>query len=232
MKGFLNLKVSYGSARIVKVSEDGVVEGIPFHVSGNGVDTTVTTGAGGEIQIDNLAPGEYTVTEESIDRYVPQESKTVTVLSGQTATVEFSNVLKKFTVTLTKSDSEKGEAQGDATLEKAVYGIYKGDELVDTYETDASGSFTTAEYICGPDWTVQEITPSEGYLLDEAVHPVGAEPGNFTIEHNAVAMGVTEEVIKGNVALIKHTDDGETQIETPEAGAEFQIYLASAGQLR
>lgn len=229
VKGFLNLKVSYGSARIVKVSEDGVVEGIPFHVSGNGVDTTVTTGAGGEIQIDNLAPGEYTVTEESIDRYVPQESKTVTVLSGQTATVEFSNVLKKFTVTLTKSDSEKGEAQGDATLEKAVYGIYKGDELVDTYETDASGSFTTAEYICGPDWTVQEITPSEGYLLDEALHPVGAEPGNFTIEHNAVAMGVTEEVIKGNVALIKHTDDGETQIETPEAGAEFQIYLASAG---
>lgn len=207
VKGFLNLKVSYGSAKIIKTSEDGVVEGIPFHVSGNGIDTTVTTGANGEIQIDNLAPGDYTVTEEIIDRYVPQESKTVTVQSGKTAIVEFGNVLKKFTVTLTKSDSEKGEAQGDATLEKAVYGIYKGGELVDTYETDENGSFTTAEYICASDWTICEITPSEGYLLDEAVHEVGAAPGNFTIEHNLIAMGLTEEVIKGNVALIKHTDD-------------------------
>ena len=229
VKGFLNLKVSYGSAKIIKTSEDGVVEGIPFHVSGNGIDTTVTTGANGEIQIDNLAPGDYTVTEEIIDRYVPQESKTVTVQSGKTAIVEFGNVLKKFTVTLTKSDSEKGEAQGDATLEKAVYGIYKGGELVDTYETDENGSFTTAEYICASDWTICEITPSEGYLLDEAVHEVGAAPGNFTIEHNLIAMGLTEEVIKGNVALIKHTDDGQTQIETPEVGAKFQIYLASAG---
>ena len=229
VKGYLNLKVSYGSARIIKTSEDRVVEGISFTITGNGVNQTVQTGAGGEIQIDNLSPGEYTITEQQLDRYVPQESRTVIVQAGQTATVEFGNVLKKFTVTLKKSDSEKGSPQGDAALQGAVYGLYKGGELVDTYETDINGEFTTTEYICDSDWTICEITPSEGYLLDETVHKVGAEAGNFTVEHNCVPVEVVESVIKGNIAVIKHTDDGSTQIETPEEGSEFQIYLKSAG---
>lgn len=229
VQGFVNLKVSYGSAKIIKTSEDGIVEGLSFRITGNGVDQTVQTGPNGEIQIDNLKPGDYTITELSEDRYVPQESQTVTVYAGQVATVEFSNILKKFTVELTKSDSEKGEAQGDATLAGAKYGLYNGEELVDTYTTDENGSFTTKEYICGPDWTIREIEPSPGYLLDETVHEVGADAGNFTIEHNTIPVGVGEDVIKGDIAIIKHTDDGSTQIETPEEGAEFQIYLKSAG---
>ena len=229
VQGFVNLKVSYGSAKIIKTSEDGIVEGLSFQITGNGVDQTVQTGPNGEIQIDNLKPGDYTITELSEDRYVPQEPQTVTVYAGQVATVEFSNILKKFTVELTKSDSEKGEAQGDATLAGAKYGLYNGEELVDTYTTDENGSFTTKEYICGPDWTIREIEPSPGYLLDETVHEVGADAGNFTIEHNTIPVGVGEDVIKGDIAIIKHTDDGSTQIETPEEGAEFQIYLKSAG---
>ena len=229
VQGFVNLKVSYGSVKIIKTSEDGIVEGLSFRITGNGVDQTVQTGPNGEIQIDNLKPGDYTITELSEDRYVPQDSQTVTVYAGQAATVEFSNILKKFTVELTKSDSEKGEAQGDATLAGAKYGLYNGEDLVDTYTTDENGSFTTAEYICGPDWTIREIEPSPGYLLDETVHEVGADAGNFTIEHNTIPVGVGEDVIKGDIAIIKHTDDGSTQIETPEEGAEFQIYLKSAG---
>ena len=227
--GYLHVKVSYGSAKIIKTSEDGIVSGIRFTITGNGVNETVTTGENGEIQIDNLTPGEYTVTELADDRYVPQESKTVCVVSGQTAIVEFGNILKKFSVTLTKRDSEKGSPQGDAVLSGAVYGIYHGDDLVDTYETDASGSFTTKEYVCGNGWTIREITSSTGYLLDETVYPVGAEAGNFTLEHNAVAVDVGEDVIKGSIAIIKHTDDGSTKIETPEAGAQFQIYRKASG---
>lgn len=229
VKAYLNLKVSYGTAKIVKTSEDGKVEGISFTITGNGVNETVTTGENGEIQIDNLTPGEYTVTELADDRYVPQEGKTVCVVSGQTAIVEFGNVLKKFNVTLTKRDSEKDSPQGDAVLTGAVYGIYHGDDLIDTYETDASGSFTTKEYVCGNGWTIREITSSTGYLLDETVYPVGAEAGNFTLEHNAVAVDVGEDVIKGSIAIIKHTDDGSTKIETPEAGAQFQIYRKASG---
>jgi hypothetical protein len=89
-----------------------------------------------------------------------------------------------------------------------VYGIYKDGELVDTYVTDKNGQFTTSEYACGTGWTIKEIEPSEGYLLDGTVHNVGSEPKNYTVEHNAVAIDVGEDVIKGNVAIIKHTDNG------------------------
>ena len=229
VKGYLNIKVSYGSAKIVKTSEDGKVEGISFTVTGNGVNKTVQTGAGGVIQIDNLAPGVYTVTEQSYDKYEPQEVRRVTVVSGQVATVNFSNVLKRGDLTVTKSDTETGLPQGDASLAGAVYGIYKGEQLVDAYTTDANSQFTTKNYVCGDDWSVREITPGEGYLLDEAAHHIGAEAKNYTVEYNSTANDVTEQVIKGNIALIKHTDNGETQIETPEVGAEFEVFLKSAG---
>ena len=132
-------------------------------------------------------------------------------------------------MTVTKSDAETGTAQGDASLAGAVYGIYKGEMLVDTYTTDKSGRFVTKEYICDDDWTVREINPSEGYLLDTTVHKVGAEPQLYTVEHNQTANDVTEQVAKGNVAIIKHTDNGDTQIETPENDAEFAVYLKAAG---
>lgn len=320
--GYVKMKVSYGSCQIVKTSEDGKVDGINFTISGNGVNQTVTTANGGKFQIDNLMPGVYTVTEQSIDKYVPQEVHRVTVVAGQVATVnfnnvlkrgnlqvikssednlvegvkfhlygtslagiavdeyavtdkngvatfkdvlisgstpytleevdtairyvvpekqtapiqwkevtnrDFTNILKKFSVTVTKSDRDEGTAQGDAKLSGAVYGIYKGDTLVDKYVTDSEGQFTTKEYVCDSDWTIREITPSEGYLLDKTIHKVGAEPKLFTIEHNLVANDVTEQVMKGNIAIIKHTDNGETKIETPENGATFEIYLKSSG---
>ena len=330
VKGYLNIKVSYGSTKIVKTSEDGKVagitftvtgnEGISFTITGNGVNKTVTTGAGGVIQIDNLAPGVYTVTEQNYDKYEPQEVRRVTVVSGQVAMVSFNNslkrgtlivtktsedglnegvkfhlygtslsglavdeyavtdstgkavfsdvligtgytleevdtairyvvpeqqtaavewntvtnksitnILKKWNVTVTKSDAETGLPQGDATLAGAVYGIYKGDQLVGTYTTDANGQFTTKYYVCGDDWTIRESTPSEGYLLDSTVYPIGAEAKNYTVEYNTTANDVTEQIVKGRIAIIKHTDNGDTQLETPEAGAEFAVFLKAAG---
>lgn len=220
-----------GDMKLVKTSEDGIVAGINFTVTGaKGFSKTVTTNANGEIDISNLAPGTYTITEENIDRYVPNQSQTITVSSGQTASVQFSNVLKKFRVNVTKQDYEKGHAQGDAKLSGAVYGLYKGDELIAQYTTDSNGSFTTDYFVCGTDWTIKEITPSEGYLLNDTVYEVGADPKDYTVEYNnAPDMTVMEQVIKGKISIIKHTDDGETQIETPEKGAEFQVYLKSAG---
>ena len=220
-----------GDMKLVKTSEDGIVAGINFIVTGaNGFSKTVTTNANGEIDISDLVPGIYTITEENIDRYVPNQSQTITVSSGKTSSVSFYNILKKFRVTVTKQDYEKGHAQGDAKLGGAVYGLYKGDELIAQYTTDSNGSFTTDYFVCGTDWTVREITPSEGYLLNDTVYKVGADPKDYTVEYNnAPDMTVMEQVIKGKISIIKHTDDGETQIETPEKGAEFQVYLKSSG---
>lgn len=230
VKAYLNVKVSLGNAKLMKVSEDGNVDNVKFHISGNGISKDVTTNANGEIQIDNLPPGNYQISEYTDVKYVPQDTQTVTIVSGQTASVQFSNVLKKFRVNVTKQDYEKGHAQGDAKLSGAVYGLYKGDELVAQYTTDSNGSFTTDYFVCGTDWTVREISPSEGYLLNDTVYRVGADPRDYNIEYNtAPDMTVMEQVIKGKISIIKHTDDGETQIETPEKGAEFQIYLKSSG---
>ena len=312
---------TYGTGLIKKTSEDGVVSGIKFNISGNGVNQTVVTKADGTVDI-SLMPGVYTVTEQPIDRYEPQSVQRITIVSGHTSTVTFSNtlkrgsleiiksseddmvegvkfhlygtslsglpvdeyavtdangvarfenvlisgadpytveeidtavryvipasqtapiewekvtsrsftnILKKFNVTVTKSDAEMGTAQGDASLAGAVYGIYKDEELIDTYTTDKNGQFTTKYYVCGNDWTVRELSPSEGYLLDRTIHKVGAEPELYTVEFNSTANDVTEQVIKGNIAIIKHTDNGETQIETPETGAAFEVFRKSAG---
>lgn len=220
-----------GDMKLVKTSEDGVVAGINFTVTGaNGFSKTVTTNVNGEIDISDLAPGTYTITEENIDRYVPNQSQTITVSSNKTSSVSFYNILKKFRVTVTKQDYEKGHAQGDAKLSGAVYGLYKGDELVAQYTTDSNGSFTTDYYVCGTDWTIKEIASSEGYLLNDTVYKVGADPKDYTVEYNnAPDMTVMEQVIKGKISIIKHTDNGDTKIETPEKGAEFQVYLKSAG---
>lgn len=220
-----------GDMKLVKTSEDGIVAGINFTVTGgNGFSKTVTTNENGEIDISDLVPGKYTITEENIDRYVPNQSQTITVSSGKTSSVSFYNILKKFRVTVTKQDYEKSHAQGDAKLSGAVYGLFKGNDLVAQYTTDSNGSFTTDYFVCGTDWTVREISPSEGYLLNDTVYRVGADPRDYNIEYNnAPDMTVMEQVIKGKISIIKHTDDGETQIETPEKGAEFQIYLKSSG---
>ena len=312
---------TYGTGLIKKTSEDGVVSGIKFNISGNGVNQTVVTKADGTVDI-SLMPGVYTVTEQPIDRYEPQSVQRITIVSGHTSTVTFSNtlkrgsleiiksseddmvegvkfhlygtslsglpvdeyavtdangvarfenvlisgstpytveeidtatryvipasqtapiewekvtsrsftnILKKFNVTVTKSDAEMGTAQGDASLAGAVYGIYKDEELIDTYTTDKNGQFTTKYYVCGNDWTVRELSPSEGYLLDRTIHKVGAEPELYTVEFNSTANDVTEQVIKGNIAIIKHSDNGETQIETPETGAAFEVFRKAAG---
>ena len=223
------VKTATGNAQIIKTSEDDNVGNIKFTLEGNGLTYTGVTDSKGVFLKENIPAGTYTVTEESIDKYVPQKSQTVTVKAGQTVSVYFDNVLKKFRVQVSKSDIEKGEAQGDASLGGAKYGLFKGDELIDTYVTDSNAHFVTDYYVCDTDWTLKELESSEGYLVDGTVYKVGADPKLYTVEYNTTENNVTEEVIKGNIAIIKHTDDGSTQIETPEKGAAFQIYLKSAG---
>ena len=203
-------------------------------LSGLPVDEYAVTDKNGLAKFEDvLISGDTPYVLEEVDtaiRYVVPASQTAPIEWKKVTNRSFHNVLKKFNVTVTKTDVETGSTpQGDATLAGAVYGIYKGEELVDTYTTDENGQFTTKYYICDDDWSVREISPSEGYLLDETVHHVGAEPELYTIEYNSAANDVNEQVIKGNIAIIKHTDDGETQIETPEEGAVFEVFLKSAG---
>ena len=229
IRAYFKVKTSSGNLKLVKTSEDGNVANIEFTVKGDDYSKTVKTNSKGEFELTDLVPGKYTVTEHTPTEYAEQKSKTVNVESGKTATVSFSNVLKKWNLTVTKTDAETKSAQGDATLAGAVYGIYNDGKLIDKYTTDKNGSFTTSYYVCGNNWTLKEIEPSEGYLLDETEYHIGAEAKKYTIENNSISMGVTEDIFKGKISIIKHTDDGSTKIETPEKGAEFQVYLKSSG---
>lgn len=229
IRAYFKVKTSSGNLKLVKTSEDGNVANIEFTVKGDGYSKTAKTNSKGEFELTDLVPGKYTVTEHTPTEYAEQKSKTVNVESGKTATVSFSNVLKKWNLTVKKTDAETKSAQGDATLAGAVYGIYNNGKLVDKYTTDKNDSFTTSYYVCGDNWTLKEIEPSEGYLLDETEYHIGAEAKKYTLENNSVSIGVTEDILKGKIAIIKHTDDGSTKIETPEKGAEFQVYLKSAG---
>lgn len=229
IRAYFKVKTSSGNLKLVKTSEDSNVANIEFTIKGDGYSKTVKTNSKGEFELTDLVPGKYTVTEHTPTEYAEQKSKTVNVESGKTATVSFSNVLKKWNLTVTKTDAETKSAQGDATLAGAVYGIYNNGKLVDKYTTDKNGSFTTSYYVCGDKWTLKEIEPSEGYLLDETEYHIGAEAKKYTLENNSVSIGVTEDILKGKIAIIKHTDDGSTKIETPEKGAEFQVYLKSSG---
>ena len=245
---FVKIKTeTYGTAKIVKTSEDGIVSGISFNISGtdilgNEVNENVTTGENGQIE-KKLLPGTYLVKELPVDRYVTPSAQYVTIESGQTSTVHFSNILKKFRVHVVKSDADTGNAQGDASLAGATYGIYNNGELVDTYTTGADGSFMTRYYVCGDAWTIREIDPSTGYLLNETVYEVGASPSLYEVELNTAESQVTETVIYGNIQLVKHTDDtdpdvsgdenteepNEGVVERPEAGAVFEVFLKAAG---
>ena len=226
-----------GSLTVSKTSEDGLNEGIKFHLygtslSGIAVNEYAVTDNTGVAHFNNILIGSgYTIEEvDTAIRYVIPDNQTTAIEWNKVTNNSFNNVLKKFRVTVTKQDYEKGHAQGDAKLSGAVYGLFKGDDLIAQYTTDQNGSFTTDYYVCGTDWTIKEISPSEGYLLNDTVYKVGADPKDYTVEYNnAPDMTVMEQVIKGKISIIKHTDDGETQIETPEKGAEFQVYLKSAG---
>jgi len=229
IRAYLKVKTSSGNLKLVKTSEDGNVANIEFIVKGENFNKTVKTNSKGEFKLTDLVPGTYTVTENTEGKYAKQNSKTVKVESGKTATVSFANILKKWSLTVTKTDAETKTAQGNATLAGAVYGIYNNGKLVDKYTTDKNGSFTTSYYVCGDNWILKEIEPSEGYLLDETEYHIGAEAKNYTVENNSISMSVTEDITKGKISIIKHTDDGSTKIETPEKGAEFQVYLKSSG---
>lgn len=203
-----------GGLLIQKTSEDGVLEGFTFLVEGEGYSETFTTDGAGKIYIDDLAPGEYTITEQESGltaRYEIPAGQTVEVTADQATTVEFYNALLRGKITGHKTGAEQ------APLEGVTFGLFDAEATEFTEETaievtttNESGEFSfEAPY---GSFQVMELATLPGYLTMDK--PVAVEVNTAEVELEPIANNQT-------VVHISKVD-AETGEELP--GATLELY--------
>ena len=203
-----------GGLLIQKTSEDGVLEGFTFLVEGEGYSETFTTDGAGKIYIDDLAPGEYTITEQESGltaRYEIPAGQTVEVTADQATTVEFYNALLRGKITGHKTGAEQ------APLEGVTFGLFSADATefteetaIATTETDSYGEFSfEAPY---GSFQVMELATLPGYLTMDK--PVALEVNAAEVQLDPIANNQT-------VVHISKVD-AETGEELP--GATLELY--------
>ena len=203
-----------GGLLIQKTSEDGVLEGFTFMVEGEGYSETFVTDGAGKIYIEDLAPGEYTITEQESEltaRYEIPAGQTVEVTADQATTVEFYNRLLRGKITGHKTGAEQ------APLEGVTFGLFSAEvteftaeNALSTTETDANGEFSfEAPY---GSFQVMELATLPGYLTMK-------EP--ITVEVNAAEVEL--DPIANNQTIVHISKvDAETGEELP--GATLELY--------
>lgn len=224
--------------------------------TGQPVNMYAVSDSSGKAYFENVPIGTFTLSEENVEaKYVIPEDQTVEIFWKDTTQASFDNILKKWRADIYKLDSELsegkevkqklisdgnferseelaypyGQSQGDASLQGAVYGVYQNGELLKSYTTSENGHILTDWFACGSGYTIREISSSSGYLLDDTVYYPYTYADGYTNEFNTVCLDVYETIKKSNIVLVKHNDDGSTQIENPEEGAQFHVYLKSSG---
>lgn len=175
VNGFIRIQTeSVGNIKIVKHAEDGAVSGKTFHVTGNGVDKYTSTASDGTTILSSLNAGTYYAAEVNTPaKYNQPSAQTITVLPGQTTTVDFSNTIKKGRVKFVKSDSYDG-----GYLTDAKYRIYKSDGTYTGVElTSNSGQWIYSPELLYGCYYFQESQASQYFALDNTKYP-------FTISEN------------------------------------------------
>ena len=203
-----------GGLLIQKTSEDGVLEGFTFLVEGEGYNQTFVTDGAGKIYIEDLSPGEYTITEQESElttRYEIPAGQTVTVTADEATTVEFYNQLLRGKITGHKTGAEQ------APLEGVTFGLFdteviefSAENAIATAETNANGEFSfEAPY---GSFQVMELATLPGYLTME--EPVAVVVNTAEVELEPIA----------NNQTIVHISkvDAETGEELP--GATLELY--------
>ena len=203
-----------GGLLIQKTSEDGALEGFTFLVEGEGYSETFTTDGAGTIYIEDLAPGEYTVTEQESElttRYEIPAGQTVTVTAEEATTVEFYNALLRGKITGHKTGAEQ------APLEGVTFGLFDAkatefteETAIEVTTTNESGEFSfEAPY---GSFQVMELATLPGYLTMK--EPIAVEVNAAEVELEPIA----------NNQTIVHISkvDAETGEELP--GATLELY--------
>ena len=109
----------------------------------------------------------------------------------------------------------------------ATGAVFKAGDLVATLTTDKNGEAEVNNLYLG-NYYVKEITPSEGYLLDEEEHDVVCDYEGDLVAEVSRSTTSAEQVIKQPFQLIKVSDNGDDTEAGLLAGAEFTAYLKSS----
>ena len=210
----VKVRTAQGTAKIIKESEDGVVSGLQFRITGNGIDKTYTTDTKGQIT-DTLPAGTYTVTEVNTPRrYNTPASQSITVPDGGTAAVIFDNTLKKSYVEIYKSDTTTGNP-----LSGAVFGIYNSvGTRIGELKTNADGYAKSGLLPYGDGYYLLEEKAPEGYVLDTTKHYFNVRTNGQTI-----TIRTNNQSQMGQITVQK--SDGETG-EAVSSPATFDIRAA------
>ena len=243
-------QVIKGKIRIAKKDKDTgkviQVAGTVFDIYFNGQKvSSMTTDETGYATSEDLAYGEYVIKEaKAPNGYVVDvdQEAVVDITAEKTYDTELSDKRVNATINLVKEDKDTGNRpQGDATLTGAVYGLYakedildpsmdgtvihKKDSLVGKITTDKNASGTIENLYLG-EYYWQEISPSEGYELDETKYPFTASYKDQNTIKVTVDSTVKETIRTGEFDIIKTITDGsQSEIMTNEKGAEFVAVL-------
>lgn len=207
-----------GNLKIVKTSEDGKISGVEFTILGNGIEQAVTTDENGTITIEDLKPGTYTVTEKESDIYNPQSAQSITVVTGQTTTVNFDNTLRRGNLTVIKT-SEDNMPWG---IGFHLFGTSLSGIEVDMYtETDEYGKAYFNNVPIG-NYTVSEYETPARYI--------SVSDQDVVIETNKTTEVQFHNILKKWKLEVQKIDselkgeNGEAQGLGTLKGAEYGIY--------
>ena len=210
-----------GGLLIQKTSEDGVLEGFTFLVEGEGYSETFTTDGAGKIYIEDLAPGEYSITEQESEltaRYEIPAGQTVEVTADQATTVEFYNALLRGKITGHKTGAEQ------APLEGVTFGLFDAEVIefsaenaIATTETDSNGEFSfEAPY---GNYQVAELETVPGYVTMKE---------SIAVEVNKTDVDL-EDIANSQTVVHFSKVDAETGEELP--GAVLELYAPDGSLL-
>lgn len=198
------------------------------------VIATFTTDANGKATLSRkLENGDYVTIEQvaplgyTLDKNVHRFS-----INGKSANLDVVDDPTKIRLTVRKKDADTNSnvPQGDATLEGAQYRITytNNDEKIENIvTTNKSGQAVLRNIPIGVLVTVEEIGVPLGYKLDSKVHTYITTTDTKELEYDLIPEDFTEEVMKGQIALHKQYETLDEPAD--EQGAEFDVYLKSAG---
>lgn len=208
-----------GGLLIRKTSEDDFVEGISFIVAGEGYEETFVTDKQGQIYVQDLVPGEYTVTEVENDvtaKYIIEAGKTVTITSGEEpAEVEFHNKLKRGFVYIVKT----AEGAPDANLPGAEFAVYADVDGNAEFDPETDTLFGKLEY-AEESYSLSDL-PVGSYFLHEEKAPEG-----FTADDGYYYFKLTED---GERVEVTNTADKEAGFVNKKQTGSLRILKVENG---